>query len=226
MVPLLLFAFAAQRVPLTLLGGLQYLVPIINFLLGWLVYDESMPADRLVGFALVWAALGAVTVDRWRPPRRPGEKSPVCPRRPRIASSRRPNASTEEISMRRYAIPIVAGLAILGVAACSPDEGDFKNDAEGFIEDDDGEVESQVGVALSDASCEDPPSTEEGTTFTLHRGRRRWDDLRLHGRDHRRQRVPGEWRDAGERQHPAGPADGDHRARRRPPAADAHALSW
>jgi chloramphenicol-sensitive protein RarD len=65
-VPLLLFAFAAQRVPLTLLGGLQYLVPIINFLLGWLVYDESMPADRLVGFALVWAALAAVTFDRWR----------------------------------------------------------------------------------------------------------------------------------------------------------------
>jgi chloramphenicol-sensitive protein RarD len=65
-VPLLLFAFAAQRVPLTLLGGLQYLVPIINFLLGWLVYDEAMPADRLLGFALIWAALAAVTADRWR----------------------------------------------------------------------------------------------------------------------------------------------------------------
>jgi chloramphenicol-sensitive protein RarD len=65
-VPLLLFAFAAQRVQLTLLGGLQYLVPIINFLLGWLVYDEAMPADRLLGFALIWAALGAVTADRWR----------------------------------------------------------------------------------------------------------------------------------------------------------------
>jgi hypothetical protein len=67
--------------------------------------------------------------------------------------------------MRRYAIPIAAGLAILGAAACSPDESDFKDDAEGFIEDDDGEVESQVGAALSDASCEDPASTEEGTTF-------------------------------------------------------------
>ena len=33
-------------------------------LLGWLVYDESMPADRLVGFALVWIALIAVTVDQ------------------------------------------------------------------------------------------------------------------------------------------------------------------
>ena len=40
--------------------------------------------------------------------------------------------------MRRHAIPVIAGLAIFGIAACSPDEGDFKNDAEGFIEDDDG----------------------------------------------------------------------------------------
>ena len=63
-VPLLLFALAAQRVPFTLLGALQYLVPTINLLLGWLVYDESMPADRLVGFALVWVALVLVTIDR------------------------------------------------------------------------------------------------------------------------------------------------------------------
>jgi Domain of unknown function (DUF4333) len=68
--------------------------------------------------------------------------------------------------MRRYAIPIAAGLAVFCAAACSPDEGDFKNDAEGFIEDDDGEVESQIGVALSDATCEDPASTDVGTTFT------------------------------------------------------------
>jgi chloramphenicol-sensitive protein RarD len=63
-VPLLLFAIAAQRVPFTLLGALQYLVPTINLLLGWLVYDESMPAERLVGFALVWVALVLVTIDR------------------------------------------------------------------------------------------------------------------------------------------------------------------
>jgi chloramphenicol-sensitive protein RarD len=62
-VPLLLFAFAAPRVRFTLLGPLQYLVPTINLVLGWLVYDESMPADRLVGFALVWVALIAVAVD-------------------------------------------------------------------------------------------------------------------------------------------------------------------
>ena len=67
--------------------------------------------------------------------------------------------------MRRYAIPVCAGLAVLGAAACSPDEGDFKDDAEGFIEDDEGDVESQLGVALSDATCEDPASSDVGTTF-------------------------------------------------------------
>ena len=65
-VPLLLFSIAAQRVPFTLLGALQYLIPTINLVLGWAVYEEAMPLDRLVGFALVWTALVAVTVDRVR----------------------------------------------------------------------------------------------------------------------------------------------------------------
>jgi chloramphenicol-sensitive protein RarD len=79
-VPLLLFAVAAQRVPFTLLGALQYLVPTINLVLGWAVYDEAMPLDRLVGFALVWAALVAVTVDRLRqPPALPEPMSQLTP---------------------------------------------------------------------------------------------------------------------------------------------------
>lgn len=65
-VPLSLFAFAAVRVPFTILGPIQFLVPIINLLLGWLVYGEQMPASRLVGFGLVWLALVLVTVDRVR----------------------------------------------------------------------------------------------------------------------------------------------------------------
>ncbi len=65
-VPLLLFAAAAQRVPLTTLGPLQYAVPIINFALGTVIYDEAMPAWRLVGFALVWVALAIFTVDALR----------------------------------------------------------------------------------------------------------------------------------------------------------------
>jgi len=62
-VPLLLFAHASQRLPLTVLGPMQYSVPIINFLLGWLVYHETLNASRIVGFALVWIALVIVTVD-------------------------------------------------------------------------------------------------------------------------------------------------------------------
>ena len=61
--PLLLFAFAAKRVPFTILGPANYIIPIINFLLGWLVFDEQLPASRVVGFALVWAALILVTLD-------------------------------------------------------------------------------------------------------------------------------------------------------------------
>lgn len=65
-VPLTLFAFAAQRVPFTLLGPANYLVPLINFLLGWLAFGESLPASRIVGFGLVWVALALVTVDLFR----------------------------------------------------------------------------------------------------------------------------------------------------------------
>lgn len=62
-VPLTMFAWAAQRVPLTLLGPLQYLIPTINFFLGWLVYHEELPASRMAGFALVWVGLIIMTVD-------------------------------------------------------------------------------------------------------------------------------------------------------------------
>ncbi|MGE5209721.1 MAG: EamA family transporter RarD [Acidobacteriota bacterium] len=63
-VPLMLFAAAAQSIPFTLLGPLNLLVPVINFGLGWLIYDEPVPLDRLVGFAFVWAALIVVMWDR------------------------------------------------------------------------------------------------------------------------------------------------------------------
>ena len=63
-VPLMLFAAAAKVVPFTLLGPLNLLVPLINFGLGWAVYGEPMPTDRLIGFALVWMALAVVMGDR------------------------------------------------------------------------------------------------------------------------------------------------------------------
>ena len=62
-VPLLLFAHAAQHLPLTVLGPMQYSVPIINFLLGWLAYHEKLTPSRVAGFGLIWIALIIVTVD-------------------------------------------------------------------------------------------------------------------------------------------------------------------
>lgn len=64
--PLLLFAHSSQRVPLTVIGPMQYIVPSMNFLLGWLVYGEDLPASRFVGFALVWAGLAVIAADGGR----------------------------------------------------------------------------------------------------------------------------------------------------------------
>jgi len=65
-VPLLMYAFAARRVPLTVLGVLLYLNPILQFLWGVLVVGEAMPVTRWVGFVLVWIALAVFTVDLLR----------------------------------------------------------------------------------------------------------------------------------------------------------------
>jgi chloramphenicol-sensitive protein RarD len=77
-VPLMLFAAAAQSIPFTLLGPLNLLVPIINFGLGWLLYDEPVPVDRLVGFAIVWIALIVVMWDRVATHRRSAALEPVA----------------------------------------------------------------------------------------------------------------------------------------------------
>jgi chloramphenicol-sensitive protein RarD len=69
-VPLLAFAVAAQALPLSILGLLQYLTPVAQFLLGVLWFHEAMPAYRWVGFALVWAALAVLTADALRHARR------------------------------------------------------------------------------------------------------------------------------------------------------------
>lgn len=56
-VPLLCFAAAANRVPLSTLGVIQYISPTIQFVFGIFVFHEPMPASRWAGFALVWVAI-------------------------------------------------------------------------------------------------------------------------------------------------------------------------
>ena len=65
-VPLLMFAAATRRVPLSTVGLLQYVTPLMQLALGVFVFDEPMPAARLAGFAIVWLALAVFTVDSLR----------------------------------------------------------------------------------------------------------------------------------------------------------------
>ncbi len=62
-VPLLCFAAAARRVPLSTLGFMQYLAPTLQLILGVLVFKEPFTAARLVGFSFIWAALSLYSID-------------------------------------------------------------------------------------------------------------------------------------------------------------------
>jgi len=62
-IPLLLFAAAARRLPLSTLGLVQYVSPSMQLAVGWLVFGEPFGADRLVGYAAIWVALLVVAID-------------------------------------------------------------------------------------------------------------------------------------------------------------------
>ena len=73
-IPLLLFAAAAPRIPLSMMGMLQYLSPTIQFLIGVYVYKEPFTRSQFVGYACVWMALallGAESLSARRLPPRP-----------------------------------------------------------------------------------------------------------------------------------------------------------
>jgi chloramphenicol-sensitive protein RarD len=65
-VPLLLFATAARRIPLSTVGLLQYVTPLMQLAIGVFVFDEPMPPARLAGFVIVWVALAVFTADTLR----------------------------------------------------------------------------------------------------------------------------------------------------------------
>ena len=69
-VPLLLFATAATRIPLSMLGLLQYITPTMQLIVGVAILGESLPPARLAGFALVWIALTVLATDAVQSERR------------------------------------------------------------------------------------------------------------------------------------------------------------
>lgn len=76
-IPLLLFGAAAIRLPLVALGLLQYLAPVLQFVIGITVFGEHMPLERWLGFVLVWFALSVFTFDVIRNARRPIAEPPL-----------------------------------------------------------------------------------------------------------------------------------------------------
>jgi chloramphenicol-sensitive protein RarD len=90
-VPLLFFAGAANRIPLTGMGMLQYITPTLQLACGVLIFHEPMPPARLAGFALIWVALTVFTLDGIRHARGPRPTGPL--------------AATVEPARRAHAMP-------------------------------------------------------------------------------------------------------------------------
>jgi chloramphenicol-sensitive protein RarD len=65
-IPLLFFAAGTRRLPLSILGLLQYLAPVLQFAVGVGIRHEALPTAELIGFCLVWLALLVLTADSMR----------------------------------------------------------------------------------------------------------------------------------------------------------------
>lgn len=61
--PLLFFGAAASRLPLSSIGMLQYLAPILQFITALVILHEPMPLERWIGFSMVWLSLIILTTD-------------------------------------------------------------------------------------------------------------------------------------------------------------------
>ncbi len=64
-IPLLLFAAGARRIPMSVLGMLQYMSPSLQMLLGVWVFHEAFSSTRLVGFLFIWSALAIYMLEGW-----------------------------------------------------------------------------------------------------------------------------------------------------------------
>ena len=62
-IPLLFFGAAARRLPLSVIGLMQYLAPVMQFTFGVAIMGEPMPLERWIGFSLVWVALVIFSID-------------------------------------------------------------------------------------------------------------------------------------------------------------------
>ncbi|WP_059171406.1 EamA family transporter RarD [Bacillus sp. FJAT-27445] len=62
--PLLLFTGGAQKIPLSMLGFLQYIAPTLSLMLGIFVYGEHFSGLQLLAFIFIWSALTLYSLSR------------------------------------------------------------------------------------------------------------------------------------------------------------------
>ncbi|WP_102347387.1 EamA family transporter RarD [Bacillus sp. Marseille-P3661] len=74
-VPLLLFATGVRRIPLSMIGFLQYIAPTLMLIIGVFVYDETFTKVHLISFIFIWLALLIFSLSNWRLFLRPHVKS-------------------------------------------------------------------------------------------------------------------------------------------------------
>jgi chloramphenicol-sensitive protein RarD len=65
-VPLLLYAEATKRLPLGVVGFLQYIAPTISLVLGVFVFKEAFDETKLIAFTMIWMALALYSVAQYR----------------------------------------------------------------------------------------------------------------------------------------------------------------
>lgn len=75
-IPLLMFASAAKRIPLTIVGLLQYIAPTLQFLIGVFIYKEPFDHAHLMGFSIVWVALIIFAIESYLANRTPAQPIP------------------------------------------------------------------------------------------------------------------------------------------------------
>jgi chloramphenicol-sensitive protein RarD len=81
-IPLLWFADAAQRIPLSMMGVIQYISPTLMFVLGIVAFHEPFNVHKLIGFALIWAALAVYSANGVRSARQRRHALPPVPEAP------------------------------------------------------------------------------------------------------------------------------------------------
>ena len=77
-VPLIAFAYGVRRIPLSVVGLLQYIGPTLQFLIGVLVLHEPFASSQLVGFGLIWAGLAVFAVNGVRAAARSRTRAPAA----------------------------------------------------------------------------------------------------------------------------------------------------